>query len=87
MAKKITFEMISAKAKQYKFEIAFMIVIIIFASLAKTLFNFFLDWRIVLVIIGVLWYLGYLTKFQKKFNNNMSKINYFKKSNNLFQSS
>ena len=75
---RITTELIFAKAKQYKFEIIFMIAIVIFASLAKTLFNFFLDWKIVIILIAILWYMGYLNRIRKTFDNNLMKINYFK---------
>jgi len=75
---RITFEKIISKAKEYKLQIAFLIIILIFASLAKTLFNFILDWRVVIIIVAILWYLGYMKPFQNKFNEKMTKINYFK---------
>jgi len=75
---KVTFETISTKAKEYKMEIVFVVVIVIFAALAKTLCNFFLDYRIVIIIIAILWYLGYMNKIQKKFYEKLSLINYFK---------
>ena len=69
---------ITSKLSQYKFEIIFLIIIIIFASLAKTIFNFFLDYRIIILIIGILWYLGYLNNIQNTIKNNLQKLNYFK---------
>ncbi len=75
---KITTDMIISKAKEYKFEIAFLFAILIFAALAKTFANFFLDYRVVIIIIGILWYLGYLTNIQKKFKEKINKINYFR---------
>jgi uncharacterized membrane protein (DUF4010 family) len=78
MNKKITFEDISSKLREYQMEIIFIIVLIIFASLARTIFNFILDYRIVLVIIAILWYLGYMNRIQQLFKEKISKINYFK---------
>lgn len=81
MKKKITFEWLWSKVKQYKIEIIFIIVIIIFAALARTLCNIFLDYRVVLIIIAILWYLGHMDKIQQKFKEKIMLINYFKKSN------
>ena len=78
MNKKITFEDISSKLREYQMEIIFIIVLIIFASLARTIFNFILDYRVVLIIIAILWYLGYMSRIQKVFKEKISKINYFK---------
>jgi len=78
MNKKITFEDISSKLREYQIEIIFIIVLIIFASLAKTIFNFILDYRVVLIIIAILWYLGYMNRIQQVFKEKMAKINYFK---------
>ena len=70
---------ITSKLSQYKFEIIFLIIIIIIASLAKTIFNFFLDYRIVILIIGILWYLGYLNNIQKSIKNKLkTHFNAFK---------
>ena len=78
MNKKITFEDISSKLREYQMEIIFIIVLIIFASLVKTIFNFILDYRVVLIIIAILWYLGYMNRIQQVFKEKISKINYFK---------
>ena len=78
MNKKITFEDISSKLREYQIEIIFIIVLIIFASLARTIFNFILDYRVVLIIIAILWYLGYMNRIQQVFKEKMAKINYFK---------
>jgi len=77
---KITFNTISTKAKQYKLEIIFIFAIIIFSTLAKTICNFILDYRVVLIIIAILWYLGYMDRVQKSFKEQLLKINYFKNS-------
>jgi len=80
MNNRITFEYISSKLREYQIEIIFIIVIVIFASLARAIFNFILDYRIVLVLISILWYLGYMNRFQQLFKDKISKINYFKSS-------
>jgi len=76
--KPITTQDILSKLKEYQFEIIFMIIIVIFASLAKTLFNFFLDYRIVIIFVAILWYLGYMNRIRKVMKENLQKINYFK---------
>ena len=75
---KITFDLIISKAKEYKFQIIFLIIICILAGLAKTICNFILDWRVVLILFGILWYLGYLTNIQNKVTKQLKKINYIK---------
>ena len=66
MEKKITTGDIISKFNFYKYEIIMLIIIIIFASIAKAIFNIILDYRIIIMIIGLLWYLGYINFFQKK---------------------
>jgi ACR3 family arsenite efflux pump ArsB len=66
MVKKITTEDILSKFNLYKYEIIMLIIIIIFASIAKAIFNIILDYRIIIIFIGLLWYLGYMTNIQKK---------------------
>ena len=66
MEKKITTGDIISKLNFYKYEIIMLIIIIIFASIAKAIFNIILDYRIIIMIIGLLWYLGYMNFFQKK---------------------
>ena len=51
----------------YKFEIVFLIAVIIIASIAKFVFNFILDYKIIIIIVGILWYFGYLETFKIKF--------------------
>jgi ACR3 family arsenite efflux pump ArsB len=76
--KPITTETILSKVKEYQFELIFMLFIVIFASLAKTIFNFILDYRIVIITICILWYLGYMNRIRKAMEKNLKKINYFK---------
>jgi hypothetical protein len=66
MEKKITISDISSKLNLYKYEIFMLIIIIIFASIAKAIFNIILDYRIIIIIIGILWYLGYMNNIQIK---------------------
>lgn len=76
---KVTFDTIISKAKQYRFELVFILVIIILSAMAKTIANFILDYRVVIIIIAVLWYLGYMNRVQQSFKEKLLKINYFKK--------
>jgi len=57
MEKKITTGDILSKLDQYKYEIIMLIIIIILASIAKAIFNIILDYRIIIIFIGLLWYL------------------------------
>jgi hypothetical protein len=66
MDKKITTSDIISKLNLYKYEIIMLLIIIIFASIAKAIFNIILDYRIIIIFIGLLWYLGYMTNIQKK---------------------
>jgi len=66
MEKKITTSDIISKLSQYKYEIIMIIIIIIIASIAKAIFNIILDYRIIILFIGILWYLGYLNNIQSK---------------------
>ena len=66
MEKKITTEDILSKFNLYKYEIIMLIIIIILASIAKAIFNIILDYRIIIIVIGLLWYLGYMNSIQAK---------------------
>ena len=66
MEKKITTEEILSKLNRYKYEIILLIIIIILASIAKAIFNIILDYRIIIIFIGLLWYLGYMNSIQAK---------------------
>ena len=70
MEKKITISDIISKFDRYKYEIIILIIIVIFASIAKAIFNIILDYRIIVIFIGLLWYLGYM-------NNIQSKVKYY----------
>lgn len=66
MEKKITTEDILSKLNRYKYEIIMIIIVIIIASIAKAIFNIILDYRIIILLIGILWYLGYMNTLQSK---------------------
>jgi len=66
MEKKITTGDILSKLDRYKYEIIMLIIIIILASIAKAIFNIILDYRIIILVIGLLWYLGYMNSIQAK---------------------
>ena len=66
MEKKITTGDILSKLDRYKYEIIMLIIIIIFGSIAKAIFNIILDYRIIIIFIGLLWYLGYMNSIQEK---------------------
>ena len=66
MEKKITTGDILSKFNLYKYEIIMLIIIIIFGSIAKAIFNIILDYRIIILVIGLLWYLGYMNSIQTK---------------------
>ncbi len=66
MEKKITTGDILSKLDRYKYEIIMLIIIIILASIAKAIFNIILDYRIIIIFIGLLWYLGYMNSIQAK---------------------
>ena len=66
MEKKITTGDILSKLDRYKYEIIMLIIIIILASIAKAIFNIILDYRIIILVIGLLWYLGYMNSIQLK---------------------
>jgi hypothetical protein len=66
MEKKITTGDILSKFNLYKYEIIMLIIIIIFGSIAKAIFNIILDYRIIILVIGLLWYLGYMNSIQAK---------------------
>jgi hypothetical protein len=71
MEKKITISDIISKLNLYKYEIVMLIIIIIIASVAKAIFNIILDYRIVILLIGILWYLGYMNNIQTKVKNQL----------------
>jgi len=66
MEKKITTGDIISKLDRYKYEIIIIIIIVIIASIAKAIFNIILDYRIIIIVIGLLWYLGYMSNIQTK---------------------
>ena len=66
MDKKITTSDIISKLNLYKYEIIMLIIIVIRASIAKAIFNIILDYRIIIIVIGLLWYLGYMSNIQSK---------------------
>jgi hypothetical protein len=66
MEKKITTEDIISKLNRYKYEIIMIIIVIIIASIAKAIFNIILDYRIIILLIGILWYFGYMNTLQSK---------------------
>ena len=74
MEKKITTSDIISKLKQYKYEIIMIIIVIIIASIAKAIFNIILDYRIIILFIGILWYLGYLNNIQSKVKDQLKNL-------------
>lgn len=71
---KITTEEILSKLKQYQVELFFLSIILIIAALAKTFFNIILDYRVLIILMFILWYLGYLNNFQEKVKTNFYKL-------------
>lgn len=71
MEKKITTGDILSKLDRYKYEIIMLIIIIILASIAKAIFNIILDYRIIILVIGLLWYLGYMNSIQAKVKHHL----------------
>ena len=71
MEKKITTGDILSKLDRYKYEIVMLIIIIILASIAKAIFNIILDYRIIIIVIGLLWYLGYMNTLQTKVKHHL----------------
>ena len=74
MDKKITTSDIISKLNLYKYEIIMLLIIIIFASIAKAIFNIILDYRIIIIFIGLLWYLGYMSNIQKKVKHHLQLL-------------
>jgi hypothetical protein len=74
MEKKITTGDILSKLDRYKYEIFMLIIIIILASIAKAIFNIILDYRIIILVIGLLWYLGYMKSIQAKVKNQLKLL-------------
>ena len=75
MEKKITISDIISKLERYKYEIIILIIIVIFASIAKAIFNIILDYRIIVIFIGLLWYLGYMNNIQSKVKYHLGLLN------------
>jgi predicted RND superfamily exporter protein len=75
MEKKITISDIISKFDRYKYEIIILIIIVIFASIAKAIFNIILDYRIIIIFIGLLWYLGYMNSIQSKLKYHLGFLN------------
>lgn len=75
MDKKITTGDIISKLNLYKYEIIMLILIIIVASIAKAIFNIILDYRIIIIFIGILWYLGYMNNIQSKVKYHLQLLN------------
>ena len=75
MEKKITTSDIISKLNLYKYEIIMLILIIIVASIAKAIFNIILDYRIIIIFIGILWYLGYMNNIQSKVKYHLQFLN------------
>jgi hypothetical protein len=71
MEKKIATGDIISKLGQYKYEIIMIIIIVILASIAKAIFNIILDYRIIILVIGLLWYLGYMNTLQTKVKHHL----------------
>ena len=63
-----------SKIMNYKSEIIFTISIIIIAFLLKGIFNFILDYRVIIIVILIAWYFGYLNTIKDGFYNNMISI-------------
>jgi hypothetical protein len=74
MEKKITTGNILSKLDRYKYEIIMLIIIIILASIAKAIFNIILDYRIIIIFIGLLWYLGYMNSIQEKVKHHLTLL-------------
>jgi hypothetical protein len=74
MEKKITMRDILSKFNLYKYEIIMLIIIIILASIAKAIFDIILDYRIIIIFIGLLWYLGYMNSIQEKVKHHLKLL-------------
>jgi hypothetical protein len=74
MEKKITISDIISKLDRYKYEVIMLIIIIIVASIAKAIFNIILDYRIIIIFIGALWYLGYMNNIQLKVKHHLQLL-------------
>jgi hypothetical protein len=55
--------------KERKTEIFLLIVIFFIVSFLKLFLNFVLDYRVIIVLIVIAWYTGYLAKLQEKYLN------------------
>ena len=75
MEKKITISDIISKLDTYKYEIIMLVIIVILASIAKAIFNIILDYRIIIIFIGLLWYLGYMNSIQSKIKYHLGFLN------------
>ena len=63
-----------SKIMNYKSEIIFTISIIIIAFLLKGIFNFILDYRVIIIVILIAWYFGYLNNIKDGFYNKKISI-------------
>ena len=55
--------------KERKTEIFLLLVILFIVSFLKLFLNFVLDYRVIIVLIAIAWYTGYLTRLQEKYLN------------------
>jgi hypothetical protein len=53
--------------KERKTEIFLLIIILFIISFIKLFLNFVLDYRVVIILIAIAWYTGYLNKLQEKY--------------------
>ena len=53
--------------KERKVEILLLILILFIISFLKLFLNFILDYRVVIILIAIAWYTGYLSKLQEKY--------------------
>ena len=63
-----------SKIMNYKSEIIFTFSIIIIAFFLKGIFNFMLDFRVIIIVILIAWYFGYLNTIKDGFYKNMTSI-------------
>ena len=68
-----------SKLANYKSEFIFTIIIIIFAFFLKGFFNFILDFRVIIIVILIAWYLGYLNNIKNNFYDNFTILKKLKK--------
>ena len=63
-----------SKIMNYKSEIIFTFSIIIIAFFLKGIFNFILDFRVIIIVILIAWYFGYLNTIKDGFYKNITSI-------------